>query len=426
MTSAFRFCVSLVLAFVITASGCIQIERTPAYVRMLNVSPDYLALDLYMDDELLLQSVEFETISGYSKVDSDEYTLEFTKSGVSNTLESRDEDLDADSHKTLIAFGNTGAFSSLLIDEDAEQPDSGEARLSIVNVAMDAESLDVYLTDASASLDDVAPTFSDVATGSIADTSPLVIDSGTYRLRIVGAGSKSAVRFDSQSLVLASRSITTIVVTGTTGGVLVNAAVLPQQGELILLRNEKARVRTAIGIASAASVTVRAGDTTVVSSAPYATLSKFQLVPAGSTTFEVLVGGSLALSTSTTLESGADYTLLLLDTGSGTSSSFLVDDNRLPTSGQVKLRLVNAMTGLAAPITVATNYDPLIENLAVGGASEYAEMDAAPDARIDVTDASTARALYYQTGIDFASDSVFTLVMFGSSSATTGVLRQER
>jgi len=405
--------------------GCIEIEEAPAYARVLNVSADYESLDLYIDDSLRIESVGYETASGYVKVDADAYTLEFTRADVTSTLLSVREDLDDDSHTTFIAYGPTGGFGTMRIDEELAEPDAGDAKVQVVNAATDAGNLDVYLTDPGVDLSDVAPTFSGLEPGSAADLA-VTVDDGTYRLRITAAGSKTDLRYDHDALTLPSRSVTNFVITGTGGGFLVNVAVLPQRGALSLMRNDMARVRVAAGIMDAATVTVRTGDDTVAAAVPYTTLTGYQLVAAGDNPLEILVNGTPVLTTNATLDPGADFTLLLYGTVASPGGAMLEDANRLPTGQQAQLRLVNGMSGLGTPINAIVDYSPVIENVPLGAASPLVEISNAVDARIDVTQASNGSTLYSRTDVDFDAKSIFTLVMFGGPGSATGVLRKDR
>lgn len=416
---------ALVAWFALGLAGCIEIEESPAYTRVLNASADYESLDLYLDDRLAIEGVDYETASGYVEVDADAYTLEYTRADVAAVLLSEREDLDDDSHTTFVAYGPTGGFGTLRIDEDADEPDSGDAKVRVANASTDAGSLDVYLTAPDVGLGDVAPSFSALEPGSTAE-SPLTIDAGTYRLRITAAGSKTDLRYDNEAVVLASRSVTNFVVTGTGGGFLVNVAALPQRGALALMRNDMSRVRVAAGITDAAAVTVKAGDDTVAAAVPYTTLTGYQLVAAGEAPLQILVNGAPVLTTTVTLDPGADFTLLLYGTVASPGGALLEDANRLASGDLAQLRLVNGMSGLAAPINAAVDYSPVIENVPLGAASPLVEVATAVDARIDVTQSGNGSTVYSQTGVDFDSESIFTLVLFGGPGATTGVLRKDR
>lgn len=405
--------------------GCIEIENSPASARVVNASADYDSLDVYFDDRRLIQGVDYETATGYVTVDADPYTIEYTRAGVTSVLLSENEDLGDDTHTTFVAYGPTGEFGTLRLNEDEKQPDSGNAKVRVANAATDAGSLDVYFTAPDVGLGDAAPTFSGLAPGSVASL-PVTVDDGTYRLRITAAGSKTDLRYDKTTLMLASGSVTNFVVTGTGGGFLVNVAALPQRGTMTLMRNDMARVRVAAGITDAATITVRTGADTVAAAVPYTTLTGYQLVAAGNTSLEVLVNGAPVLTTGATLDPGADYTLLLYGTVATPAGAMLADANRLPSGQLAQLRLVNGMSGLGTAINAAVNYSPVIESVPLGAASPLEEISTAVDARIDVTQTSTGSTLYSQTAVDFDAESIFTLVMFGGQGSTTGVLRKDR
>lgn len=416
---------TLLAGLAVGAAGCIDIEHSPAYARVLNASADYDSLDVYFDDRRLVEGVDYETTTGYVKVDADRYTVDYTRTGVTSVLLSESVDLGDNSHTTFVAYGPTGGFGTLRLDEDESQPDSGEAKVQVASAATDAGSLDVYLTAPDVSLGDASPTFSALAPGSVASL-PVTVDDGTYRLRITAAGSKTDLRYDNAAVTLASRSVTHFVVTGTGGGFLVNVAALPQRGAMTLLRNDMARVRVAAGITDAATVTVRAGDDTVAAAVPYTTLTGYQLVSAGDSSLEILVNGVPVLTTSATLEPGADFTLLLYGTVASPAGAMLEDANRLQSGQLAQLRLVNGMSGLGTAINAAVDYSPVIENVPLGAASPLVEIPTAVDARIDVTQASNGSTVYSQTSVNFDAESIFTLVMFGGPGSTTGVLRKDR
>lgn len=415
-----------VIGTALTLCACIRIETTPAYVRLLNTSLDYQSLDLYVDDERTLTGVSLGSISEYREIVDGDSTFEFTKAGVTTALSTRDESLDSDSHTTLIAYGSTGKFSTLLLAEDRDRADAGEASVNVASTATDAGDLDVYLTQPADALDDVSPTFSTLAAGNLDPDAAVVLDSGTYRLRVVAAGSKTDVRLDVAEVSFASRSVTTLILSGTAGGVLVDAMVLPQQGEMTLLRNPQARIRAAIGLEDATAVTVLHDGAALVTGAPYTTVTGYRLADAGTHTLAAQVDGASVVQASVTLEAGANYTFLLYDRDSLPAYALLDDVQRRSGGDKARLRLVNAMGGLGAPLSVAVDYYPLVENVPLGQASAYSGTDSVTNGRIDVTNTTTAARLFYQTDVDLDADALYSIVMFGRPTSTTGVLRKDR
>jgi len=246
---------------------------------------------------------------------------------------------------------NSGKFGTLEILEDQVQPSASYTKVELLDAAPDAGSVDVYLTDPSVDLTNSSPTFSGVAGGTTAGSGFVTINSGTYRIRVTAAGSQTDIRLDSVTgITFTSQEILSIIVTGTSGGVLVNAMVIPQQGTQTVVNTTYARVRAAAGIPSGSNLSANLGGTNLLSSAAANTVSQYALVTAGTPTLNLtLNGGALPASTP-----GAYGGRRLHRPGlngasvSGTTATLITDDDRLAsTSSYAKIKLVNAMSALA-------------------------------------------------------------------------------
>lgn len=418
-----------VLIAVLVLAGCNFGNTTDdqAQIRLLNASQDYNSLDLYVDGTREAAAVAYGKASGYIGFDAGTYTVAFAANGSASKLQSASKTLAKKAHKTYVGYGSTGAFSSLQIDEDQDKPSSGNAKLLVLNAATDAGAVDVYLTTASTELANASPVFSSVSVGTAATAGYVTVSSGTYRLRVVAAGSTTDVRLDVSSFNLASEQVAALVVADTTGGVLVNAMLLSQQDSLTMIANPNARLRAAVGIANGTAVTVQAVDTTLVSNGQAKTIGAYQQIAAGSDAIDLSVDGSAVTVANQTLTAGNDYTLLVWSNSGGTQVSLINDDNRLPLSDSgVKVRLLNAMSGLAAPISLAVDFYPVAEDVAVGQASSFTELTSSTDSELDISNADTSAALFAQTGTSLLAQGVYTMFMFGDVSETTGRLRKER
>ena len=253
-------------------------------VRLMNASPGYTSLDLYAnatDDDTDRQSiaaVAYDTVSSYTELESGTYNVKFKRSGFTSTLQTASgKQLADDTHHTFVAFGSTGHFSSLQVGDDVTPPDSGRAKVQVLNVA-EAGTLDVYLTESSVSLDDATPAVSGVAPGTSSAAS--TIDSGDYRLRVTGASDSDDLRLDVANITLDSRQVVSLILTATQGGVLVNALLLPQQGSLTKFANTQARIRGVAGTTSG-PVVMRVGGVGVLNGA-VGVVGNYAQVEAGS------------------------------------------------------------------------------------------------------------------------------------------------
>ena len=418
----------LILAPLLLLAGCGHSDN--AAIRLFNVSQDYTSLDVYVGGTTTTPSpaaVPTGTLSSYAGVAPGDDTLYFTTDGNTQTaaLASESETFAASEHRTYVAFGNTGEFAEYEIDEDESAPGGGNASIEVLNTANDAGAVDVYLTSSGATLASAPPSFGNVAAGKTTAFSSIA--SGTYELSVTGSGNSSDVRLQVPSITLNSQEVATIIVTESAGGYLVNAYILPQQGNLTPELNPNARVRAVVGLASSASVSATVGSTPLLSNASATFIGTYQPVPVGTESVAVTAGGAAVPSPSQPLAAGQDYTLLIYQNASGTQENWLVDINRLPPNGDASVRLVHAMSGLTDAISLSVNYVPVATDVSPDEASGYdAGVAATTTGALAVTDTPTSQQLYSQSPVTFASQGVYTLFMFGSTSSPNGVLNQDR
>jgi hypothetical protein len=427
-----RHAVALLLAGIFL-NGCSS-SGGSAQIRVLNTSVDYTSLDLYLDNGTTntreITAAAYDTLGSYLGVGAGSYTVEFTSNNVQSSLKSVDENLAKNTHRTYVAYGNSGKFGTLEILEDQDQPSASYTKVQLLDAALDAGSVDVYLTDPSVAITNSSPTFSAVAGGTIASAGFVTVNSGTYRIRVTAAGSQTDIRLDSVTgITFSSQEILSIVVTGTSGGVLVNATVLPQQGTQSVVTNPYARVRAAAGIPSGSNLTANLGGTNLLGSAAANTVSQYTLVTAGTQTLNLTLDGTALPASSHALTAGEDYTVLVLNgpSVSGTTTTLVTDDNRFPsTSTYAKIKLVNAMSALGDPLTLNVNYTPVASAIALGDASPSTEVTAGTNTEIDTVDATTSTTLFTNTTATLNGSGVYDLFMFGTAASPVGALRVNR
>ena len=400
-----------------------------AHIRLLNASPGYEALDLFVtpDDEdtdvLRFSGVQYGAVSEYTALDAGAYTFKYRRSGVSSTLRTLSDQLGKDAYGTYVAYGSTGRFGVLEVLENIGEPDSGRSWLQVHNIA-EAGGLDVYLTESEVSLDDASPTFSALASGS--SSSGATIYSGDYRLRVTGASDPDDVRLDVALINLPSQGIASLILTATNGGVLVNALFVPQRGSVTTYTNTKARIRGAVGVAGGQAVTARIGGVTVLSNAAVGVVGGYTQIEAGSAGVSLIVGGVPTAAATQELAAGGDYTLAIWSDANGVQTTLVSDDNRLPTtSGKAKIRLVNALSTHGAPLTLAVDFSPIVEGVLLGAASGHVEVDSSGEYQLDVSDAETSANLMSKESVTLQSAGVYTMFVAGADSVI-GTLRKDR
>ena len=407
-------------------------DKGDPQIRLLNLSTGYTSLDLITNldaddnDEDATQSsaVALEAVSDYKTLKADKYTIKLKRTGSGSILRSfTGEDLVEGTINTYVAFGEVGAFGALKIDDTQDAADAGSNKLSVANVSS-AGSLDVYITDTDTSLDDTTPVLSGVG-ASLASFST---DSGTFRLRVTASGDNSDVRLDIPDFKLADKGVGALILTSTRGGTLANAIYLPQKGTPQKLTNSKARLRGAVGVANGGSAAIVAGGQTVLGASTAGVIgSRYALLDAGAVPVTLTVNGTAVTVPDLSLQAGADYTLLVWSNAAGVQTSLIVDDNRPPSStGNAKLRLLNGMSTLNAPLTLSMDFSPVIEGTPVGQVSDKVEVLSGTDRQFDVTNTSTASPVLSRGSITLLSGSVYTFFMTDNGTTPIGVLRRDR
>lgn len=396
-----------------------------ARVRLLNATTAYPAMDLLVGDTRRNTSIGSGGVGGYVSLKPGSYSTAVTSAGSASTLASTSRTLAEGKAYTVVAYGALGDVATALLEENASAAASGQAKLMVLNAAPDAGSVDVYLTGAADSLDSASPVASSVTGGNAVGYA--AVNAGTYRLRITAAGDKGQLRFDAQGLVLASTQVATLVVTPTAGSVLTQALLMTQQGSSSALANTLARVRLVASVAGNGRVTASLGGRALLTAGTSPTVGAYTTVAAGTPAFSLTVNDQPISMQNVTLAAGTDTTLLLWGAAATPQLAQLADDNRLPasTSTQARLRLVQAVNGLASGLTMTADSVAIANDVLAGSASAYANVAGNSTQRVIVSSPLVATPLY-SSDTTFAARGVYTLFVFGDAAAPQTTLRRER
>jgi hypothetical protein len=403
-------------------------------IRPLNLTADLPTVDLYTGDTKQFGTVATDTLGTYAAIEANTYTLNVKNPGDSSTLLTGSYSLAKDAHYTAIVWGRQTALrlSTLPEDEDsANITDSANTRVRMFNATTDTGTVDVFITAATPDLGETAATQSALASGALSGFREIA--AGTYRLRITGAGDPTDLRLDIPSITLSAKKFNTIVLTAGSGGVLVNATQIEQQGTAKALKNTKARVRVVASVDLAGNVASTFGSTTLVASLRSPSVGPYALVDAGTNTLTMRINGSPYSTATRTFAAGADYTLIAYGTAAAGKLVALTDDNRLPSSStKTKIRLVNGVAS-ADPLTLSIDYLAVASDIAAGATSAYSTVNANTSAQVQVTSATAAEPLYQTTTttpLSLVGQGIYSVFMLSGSTTTgtppTGIVRRER
>lgn len=390
----------------------------PSAVRLVNATTNYQSLDLTSSGTVYASAVAYGSASNYANIASGSSPFTLNVGGSSTTLAQMSLSLSPSVSYTLVAYATAGQQLQVASFADNQvAPASGNGEIRVLNLSPDAGSVDVYMGGAGSTL----------STASALSTSGYSqITAGTYHIWVTGAGNKTDLRLDLPSIVISDQQVLSLILTGTTGGVLVNALLVTQSGAVSAQQNGSARVRLVANIAANGSITATANGVSVASNLRSPVVGSYTVVPAGVLSMTVAVNGNNVTVGSLNAAAGADLTLLAV--GNATSPQFylLNDDNRLPDSGMAKLRLANGVNGLGNNIALAADYSPLANDVAPGTVSAAASVNSGTIFRLEVSSSQANTSLYLATDVSLQSPGVYSLFMLGDNAAPVGVLKRDR
>jgi hypothetical protein len=315
---------------------------------------------------------------------------------------------------TIVASTSGGTLTAALLTDSEGSPSSGTAKLRLFNTdAADVASVDAYLLTSACSglaASPAAPLITAVTGLQASYTQVIAASGGTpYHLCVTAAGDKSDLRLDIPTLTLAAGQISTVILTRSAGGVLLNGFVLNQQGSLTTASNASARMRLAVGASGGALVSATASGVSLGTNLPAPAVGSYVLVPSGPLTLAVADPGFTATP-------GADLTLLVAGTAA-TPPVLIADDNSASTStaNPVKLRLVNGQNG-SAPAILTDNYINVGNAAAFGTSSGYAQVQASTALALLQASSGTT-ALCQSVNVTLTAGNVYSVFLLGDVPA---------
>lgn len=341
-------------------------EADNGHVRLVNAS-SLPSLDFYEAETRLGAGVVDSAASNYNQLKPNGYLLRVKEAGSNSTLVMGGFTVTANRWNTLVAYTTDGAVKLAYLDESEPEPSAGIAKLRVFNASTEAGSLDVFVTSASQNLTGTLAT----VPGTLPEefSTYREIGEGTYRIRVTGANAPNDVRLDMPSVTLSNRQVTTLVITSTSSGVLVNGITLEQRGAATARKNTSSRLRLVAGtLPTASTVAATVNGVALQFASPH--VGAYALVPSGALTLDLLVNGTPATVAPLTATAGNDLTLMVLGTAAAPLVRLLHDDNRPPGTALAKLRLVNGLNNLASPLTLTLDSTVAADGVALGEASE--------------------------------------------------------
>lgn len=424
-----RICrAAILLSLATLLHGCGgKADTEEGRVRLVNATRDYSALDLYQSSTRIIASTAAYSSSDYAGLGAESYTFYVKNGGSSSTAATLTGSVEKEVHYAVVAYVTGGTMATAYISESEDSPSSGIAKLRIFNAASsEVGSVDVYLRSSACSGLASSDTALATSISGLQDTYSGVT-AASYHVCVTTAGDKSDLRLDIPALTLASQQIATLILTNTSGGVLLNGLLLNQQGSLTTYANTSVRMRLAADAASSGVVSAAANGTTLGTSYSSPTVGSYKLVEAGELALTVSINGAAVAATGFSASAGTDVTLLVAGSVSTPAITLLTDDNTPSTSSSkpVKIRLVNGLNGIGGAAMLTVDGDVVADSVDFGTASSPVNVPAsAAAAALDITYAGTS--LWSASSQTLTSGKVYTMFLLGDASgAPKGILRAD-
>ena len=420
-------------------SGCGNDDAQKGYVRIVNASFEYASLDLYTlnsdgGNDLVVSGTAAGAASAYTGIDKGSYTFNVKSSTSAGAATPVTGTVSKTDHFSIVTSLTGGKATATFLTDEETNPASGNAKLRIFNAASgEAPSVDVYLsTNACDALTVTDTPFASAVTGLQSAYSQLTAGStgSTWNVCVFANGDTTTLLLDIPALTLKNQEIATLILTHTAGGVLLNGAVLDQQGALTPYTSTLARLRVAAdatvgGTGGQVSVTIN--GTQLSSQAASPSVGSYVTIPSGALTTSITVDG--VTTNGVTLPSaaaGSDYTLLVTGSQSNPAATLITDDNTPSTSTTqtVKARVINGVNGGTGTVSATVDAKTL-GNAAFGAASPYVTLVATTGTStvVPTSIVTTPANLVNQS---FTAGEVYTVFIWGNASAPVLTFSSDR
>ena len=419
-------------------SACGNDDAQEGDVRMINATSEYTSLDLYTEnsdgsDNLVVSGTAAGTASAYTGVDRGSYTFQVKSSSGAGTAATVAGTVTKTDHFSVVTSLTGGTATATFLTDEETSPASGNAKLRIFNAASgEAPSVDVYLsTNACDALTVTDTPFASAVTGLQTAYSQLTAGStgSTWNVCVFANGDTTTLLLDIPALTLKNQEIATLILTHTAGGVLLNGAVLDQQGAMTPYTSTLARVRVAAdatvgGTGGLVTVTINGNAITTQAASP--SVGSYVTIPSCALTTSIIVDGvttnGVTLPAAT---AGSDYTLLVTGSQSNPAATLITDDNTPSTSTtqQVKARVINGVNGGSGTVSATVDAKTL-GNAAFGAASPYVTLVATTGTSTVLPSIGTTPATLVNQS--FTASEVYTVFIWGNAGAPVLTLSSDR
>lgn len=213
------------LAAAVLLSACISSQdAVNGAIRVVHAVPDAPRMNLLIDDELRVASLDFAGASAYIASPAGDYAVKIEEvlpgSGTNVAVFDESVDLDVNEEVTLVVVGNAAGHVEevLQIETKTRGVPAGNARIQLVHAAVGGPPVDVYVTAPDAVIDANTPRFTSAALAYKEFTDPQRdIPSGSVKMVLTAPNDPSMVLFESGTVFLGLEATALVAIVPNTG-----------------------------------------------------------------------------------------------------------------------------------------------------------------------------------------------------------------
>lgn len=357
-------------------SPVLELMNAPVLVRVLHASPDAPAVDVLVNDNIVLSDVPYKAASGYISLPAGTYNFKVNAAGTSATVIDVTTDLMKNTAYSVVAVDYLSDITALLIPEEYYTPGQGNFKLRVLHGSPSAPAVDVYITAPGANLMDVTPTLENVGFTDFSDN--LEVPAGDYQIRITVAMTDTVV-YDSGAVSLAAgANLTAVAVEAAMGVSPVSIVVLTgdSMNPTLEINNISTFLRAIHTSPDAPNVDVLVDDVVVLTDVPFKAASGYlELIP-GNKNVKVNAAGTdtTVIDATVPLMYGSNYSVFAVGFLSGIEPLLVMDDFSVaPGDGMAKVRVLHASPDAPA-VDIYVNGAMALADVPFKAISDYLEI----------------------------------------------------
>lgn len=398
---------------------------TKAEVAILHASPDAPKVDIKVNDDTVLEGVDFTVGSGLLALDSDTYTIavDGILPGDERTTVIGPVDLlfDGNTRYVIIAANSVAEIEPIVVTAPVTGVASDQVRVQVVHATATAPEVDVYVTAPDADINDASPLGN---FGYKEDLGPVEVAGGDYQIRVTPKDTKN-VLFDSGSVMLKGGSDLVIAAVANTktgdGYAPIQLVVLDGSTSFVITdKDTPASVRVIHDSPDAPPVDIIVNNNfnePLVEDFAYTDFTPYVNVASGSYNIKVAVADTqtAVIDANVTFEKGSMQSVYAVNKVANIEPLILSDDNR-SVATEAKVRLVhgsptagNVDIYVTAPGADISNVAPAFSNVPFKAETGYVSLSEG-DYQVRVTPTGSKDAVIDTGSLSLNAGGVYTAV----------------